>query len=184
MLLSDGALIAALKDGTLGIDPEPEPQNIQPASIDVHLGGHILEFVAGGDEIIDPQERQHLTERRRIMHHNGFILMPGEFILGETAETVTIGDSIAVQFTGKSSLARLGLTVHQTAGHCDPGFTGVITLEIQNVNRKPIRLRRGMKIGQLLVYRLDQRALRPYGHPELGSRYFGQSGVTPSRSWL
>lgn len=184
MLLSDGTLAKALESGDIAVEPLG-PDAIQPSSIDLRLGEDLVLFVAGAvdDPVIDPDRRQSNTIAKRIPEQ-GFIVEPGEFLLGRTLEEVRVGAGYAMQFTGKSSLARLGLTVHQTAGHIDPGFEGVITLEIQNVNAKPFRLRRDMWIGQVLVLALDKPAERPYGHQERRSRYFGQSTVTESRSWL
>lgn len=182
MLLSDGTLAKALESGDIVVDPIG-PDAIQPSSIDLRLGEELRIFVEGGDPVIDPERRQDLTVAKRIPEQ-GFSIEPGEFLLGCTLERVEVAPHLAFQFTGKSSLARLGLTVHQTAGHIDPGFEGRITLEIQNVNRKPIRLRRDMWIGQVLVFVLDKPAERPYGALGRRSRYFGQSTVTESRSWL
>ena len=180
MLMSDLTIGALLADGELTIDPLGEDA-IQPCSVDVRLDDLLLLF-RDVDEI-DPQERQELTFPKQVSPV-GFSLMPGEFVLGTTMERVDCSAGYALTFTGKSSLARLGLTVHQTAGHVDPGFSGRITLEISNVNKSPIRLRPGMWIGQILVAKLDLPAARPYGHPDRRSRYQGQSTVTASRSWL
>lgn len=182
-MLSDATLHTLLVSEDEGIGIEPyERSMVEPSSIDVRLGENLRIFTEG-DEIIDPRQRQELTVPKRI-HDQGFIVNPGEFLLGETLEIVTVGAGYAVQFTGKSSLARLGLEVHKTAGHIDPGFNGVITLEIQNANTRPFRLHRDMPIGQLLVFKLDQPAEFPYGHPSRSSRYQGQSTVTESRSWM
>lgn len=181
-MLSDGTLLCRLVEKR-GVTIVPlDREAIQPSSVDVRLGEHLRLFTEG-DEIIDPRQRQELTVPTRIPEQ-GFIVNPGEFLLGETAETVTIGAGFAAQFTGKSSLARLGLQVHQTAGHIDPGFEGVITLEIKNVNSRPFRLHRDMWIGQLLVFELDADAVAPYGAPGRNNRYQGQSIVTESRSWM
>lgn len=182
MLLSDGTLAKLLESGDIVVDPLG-PDAIQPSSIDLRLGEELRIFTDGGVEIVDPERQQELTIAKRIPEQ-GFIVEPGEFLLGTTLEEVEVGDGYAMQFTGKSSLARLGLTVHQTAGHIDAGFRGRVTLEVQNVNRKPLRLRRDMWIGQVLVFALDKPAERPYGHVERRSRYFGQSTVTESRSWM
>lgn len=182
MLLSDGTLAKLLESGDIVVDPIG-PDAIQPSSIDLRLGEELRIFTDGGDPVIDPTRRQELAIPKRIPEQ-GFYIDPGEFLLGTTLERVEVGPGYAMQFTGKSSLARLGLTVHQTAGHIDPGFEGAVTLEIQNVNRKPIRLRRDMWIGQVLVFALDGAAEKPYGHMDRRSRYFGQSTVTESRSWL
>jgi len=181
VLLCDASL-AKLQENELVIAPIGEDA-IQPSSIDVRLGDNLRIFHEGGDGIIDPTRRQDLTVAKRIPEQ-GFIMEPGEFVLGETVESVRVPADYAVQFTGKSSLGRLGLQVHMTAGHIDPGFEGIITLEIHNVTAKPWRLYRDMWIGQLLFFKLDSPAERPYGCEGRNSRYFGQSGVTESRSWM
>lgn len=171
----------------VGEDPQSAypggPEAIQPASIDVRLSRDLLIFHEGGDPVIDPQRRPEDTVAKRIPEQ-GFHVKPHEFLLGCTEEEVTVGPGYAMQFTGKSSLARLGLMVHSTAGHIDPGFQGRITLEMTNLRDKPFLLRRGMWIGQLLVFKLDADALRPYGSESLQSRYMAQSTVTESRSWM
>lgn len=182
MLISDGSLFELLERGDLTVAPLGDDA-VQPSSIDLRLGEGLRLFHADGPEIIDPEQRQNLTTATRI-HDPGFLINPGEFLLGHTLEEVHTSSGYAVQFTGKSSLARLGLTVHQTAGHVDPGFRGRITLEIQNVNTKPIRLRVGMWIGQILVFQLDRPCEVPYGAPGRRSRYMDQSTVTESRSWM
>lgn len=190
MLLSDGGIVQALQQGDilvgedpLGAEPGQATSAVQPASIDVRLSRDLLIFTDAGDDIIDPERRQEDTVPKRIPTQ-GFIVEPREFLLGSTLEEVRVGNGYAMQFTGKSSLARLGLMVHSTAGHIDPGFHGRITLEMTNLRDKPLRLREGMWIGQVLVFKLDADAMVPYGNPLLGSRYMGQSTVTESRSWL
>lgn len=184
MLLSDGGIIEAMTTlGDIEVVDFAGPEAIQPASIDVRLSRDLLIFHDGGDNVIDPQRRPEDTVPKRIAEQ-GFYVEPHEFLLGSTEETVTVGPGYAMQFTGKSSLARLGLMVHATAGHIDPGFQGRITLEMLNLRDKRFLLREGMWIGQLLVFKLDAEALRPYGHGELQSRYVGQSTVTESRSWV
>lgn len=173
----------AIQAGEIRLDGVSElREELQPASIDVRLGDRLIMFTDAVDEI-DPEQRQpELTIFKRIPVQ-GFSLLPDEFVLGTTEETLTIGDSIAADFTGKSSFARLGLMVHVTAGYIDPGFSGKVTLEIKNLNQKPIRLRAGMKIGQFKFFRLDSPCLRPYGSAGLDSHYQGQSDVTASRAW-
>jgi dCTP deaminase len=182
MLLSDGGIAEALTAGHIEVEDLADG-SIQPASVDVRLSSDLLIFGDHGDEVIDPTRRQEDTIAKRVPEQ-GFIMDPCEFLLGSTEEEITVGAGYAVQFTGKSSLARLGLMVHSTAGHIDPGFQGRITLEITNQRVKPFRLRPRMWIGQLLIFKLDADAMRPYGHSELRSRYMGQSTVTESRSWM
>lgn len=180
MLMSDTTIGDLILTNDLTVDPLGRDA-IQPCSVDLRLGDRLLLF--RDVEEIDPQERQELTFPK-VITSVGFSLLPGEFVLGATVETVACSPGYALTFTGKSSLARLGLSVHQTAGHIDPDFRGKITLEIANVNKSPIRLRPDMWIGQILATKLDQPAARPYGHPSRRSRYQGQSTVTASRSWL
>ena len=182
MLLSDRDLRAALADGTLTVDP-CNPEQVQPASIDVRLGRMFRVFHNHERTHIDPAHpAEGLTSVVRA-DTEGFVLHPGEFVLGTTVETVGLGDQLAARLEGKSSLGRLGLVVHSTAGFIDPGFTGHVTLELSNVATLPIRLWVGMKVGQLCVMRLSSPAERPYGTPGLGSRYQGQVGPTESRAW-
>lgn len=182
MLLSDGGIAEALNADVITVAGRADGA-IQPASIDVRLSRDLLIFHEGGEPVIDPQRRPEDTVPKRIGGH-GFFVEPHEFLLGSTLEEVRVGPGYAMQFTGKSSLARLGLMVHATAGHIDPGFQGRITLEMLNLRDKQFLLREGMWIGQLLVFKLDADAIRPYGHGELQSRYMGQSTVTESRSWV
>lgn len=182
MLMSDASIADLLTSGRLEVDPIGDDA-VQPCSVDLRLGDELLLYTEGPEEIDPLVHQADLTVAKRVGPF-GFSLLPGEFILGSTLERVEIDAEYALTFTGKSSLARLGLTVHQTAGHVDPGFGGRITLEIQNVNRKPIRLWAGMWIGQILVTKLDRPCERPYGHQDRRSRYQGQSTVTASRSWM
>lgn len=182
MLLSDRDLRGALADGQLVIDPL-DPGLVQPASIDVRLGRTFRVFHTHTRTHIDPaQEMPGLTELVRA-GQEGFVLHPGEFALGCTVERVALGASLAARLEGKSSLGRLGLVVHSTAGFIDPGFAGHVTLELSNAATLPIRLHVGMKVGQLCVMRLSSPADRPYGAAELGSRYQGQAGPTESQAW-
>lgn len=184
MLLSDGGIIEAMTAlGDIEVTDFAGPEAIQPASIDVRLSRDLLLFHDGGDPVVDPRRRPDDTVTKRIPEQ-GFHMGAREFLLGSTIEEVSVGAGYAMQFTGKSSLARLGLMVHATAGHIDPGFRGRITLEMLNLREKSFLLREGMWIGQLLVFKLDADAVRPYGHESLQSRYMGQSTVTESRSWV
>lgn len=183
MILPDHELTAAIKDGHLGIDPF-DADLIQPASVDVRLDRRFRVFNNQKYTHIDPSERQdELTAPVDVADDQPFVLHPGEFVLASTLETVTLPDDLAARLEGKSSLGRLGLLTHSTAGFIDPGFTGHITLELSNVANLPITLWPGMKIGQLCVFALASPAHRPYGAGATGSRYQGQAGPTPSRSW-
>ena len=185
MLLSDGGIVEALNAGYIqvGDDPAVTTRALQPASVDVRLGADLRIFHDGGEAIIDPQHRADDTIPKRIPER-GFSVNPHEFLLGVTQEELKVGAGYAMQFTGKSSLARLGLMVHATAGHIDPGFEGRLVLEMTNLRNKPFLLREGMWIGQVLVFKLDADAAVPYGSPLLQSRYQGQSTVTESRGWM
>ena len=184
MLLSDRDLKAAIDDGRLVIDPY-DPAMVQPSSIDVRLDRYFRVFENHRYPHIDPAEQQdELTRMVETTAGEPFILHPGEFVLGSTYETITLADDIASRLEGKSSLGRLGLLTHSTAGFIDPGFSGHVTLELSNVATLPIKLWPGMKIGQVCVIKLSSPAEHPYGSAIYGSRYKGQRGPTPSKSYL
>jgi dCTP deaminase len=183
MLLSDRDLRAEIEGGRLGLDPF-EPELVQPSSIDVRLDRWFRVFSNMKYTHIDPaQQQDDLTELVETKSGDAFVLHPGEFVLGSTFEQVTLPDDLAGRLEGKSSLGRLGLLTHSTAGFIDPGFSGHVTLELSNVANLPITLWPGMKIGQLCLFRLSSPASQPYGSAVFGSRYQGQRGPTPSRSW-
>ena len=182
MLLSDRDITAAIAEGRLGIDPYDKAL-VQPSSIDVRLDRFFRTFENHRYPHIDPAEDQpDLTRMVEPIADEPFILHPGEFVLGSTYEVVTLPDDVAARLEGKSSLGRLGLLTHSTAGFIDPGFSGHVTLELANVANLPIKLWPGMKIGQLCFFRLSSPAEHPYGSEKYGSRYQGQRGPTPSRS--
>ncbi|HEX4247367.1 MAG TPA: dCTP deaminase [Pseudonocardia sp.] len=184
MLLSDGDLRKEIESGRLLLDPWDE-EMLQPSSIDVRLDRHFRVFQNSRYTHIDPRERQdELTTPVEATGDDPFVLHPGEFVLGSTYESVGLPDDLAGRLEGKSSLGRLGLLTHSTAGFIDPGFTGHITLELSNVANLPITLWPGMKIGQLCLFRLSSPAENPYGTARAGSRYQGQRGPTPSRAYL
>ena len=183
MLLSDRDLIRALADGTLRLEPY-DAALVQPSSIDVRLDRLFGIFNNHLYTHIDPALRQdELTSVVEVADGEPFVLHPGEFVLASTLEVITLNDEVAARIEGKSSLGRLGLLTHSTAGFIDPGFSGHVTLELSNVATLPIRLWPGMKIGQLCIFRLSSPAQHPYGSEVYGSRYQGQRGPTPSRSW-
>ncbi|GIH05835.1 dCTP deaminase [Rhizocola hellebori] len=183
MLLSDRDLVAEIKMGQLTLDPF-EPSLVQPSSIDVRLDRLFRVFNNHLYTHIDPSQQQDdLTSLVEVPEGESFVLHPGEFALASTMETVTLGHQLAARLEGKSSLGRLGLLVHSTAGFIDPGFSGHVTLELSNVASLPIRLWPGMKIGHICVLRLSSPAEHPYGSAVYGSRYQGQRGPTASRSW-
>jgi len=184
MLLSDRDLKAAIGQGRMGLSPYDEAM-VQPSSIDVRLDRYFRVFANHRYTHIDPAVAQEdLTEQVEPDGDEAFILHPGEFVLGSTLEVITLGDDLAARLEGKSSLGRLGLLTHSTAGFIDPGFSGHVTLELSNVANLPIRLYPGMKIGQVCVLRLSSPAEHPYGSSVHGSRYQDQRGPTPSRSHL
>lgn len=182
MILSDGTIRKLLGDGVLIIDPIDAGQ-VQPASVDVRLGNQFLVFRNHSCEVIDPYDRpSDLMDDVRVPDGQAFVLHPSEFVLGTTLEAIGLPDDIVARVEGKSSLGRLGLLIHATAGFVDPGWQrGQITLELSNVATLPIKLWPGMKIGQLSFHTLDAPAERPYGHPELNSKYVGQSGPVASQ---
>jgi dCTP deaminase len=184
VLLSDRDLRKALADGRLGLDPFDEAM-VQPSSIDVRLDRYFRVFANHRYTHIDPAAQQDdLTELVEPKGDEPFILHPGEFVLGSTLEVITLGDDLASRLEGKSSLGRLGLLTHSTAGFIDPGFSGHVTLELSNVANLPIKLYPGMKIGQICVLQLSSPSEHPYGSSVYGSRYQDQRGPTPSRSYL
>jgi dCTP deaminase len=184
MLLSDRDIIAAVDAGRLVVDPW-DADLVQPSSVDVRLDRYFRVFNNSQYTHIDPSQQQdELTTLVEPKGEDPFVLHPGEFVLGSTLEIVTLPDDLAGRLEGKSSLGRLGLLTHSTAGFIDPGFSGHITLELSNVANLPITLWPGMKIGQLCLFRLSSTALNPYGSAAAGSRYQGQRGPTPSRSYL
>ena len=182
MLLSDRDLVAEVKAGQLRLEPF-EPALVQPSSIDVRLDRWFRTFNNHLYTHIDPSiEQDELTTAVEVDDGQPFVLHPGEFVLASTLEVISLGDELAARIEGKSSLGRLSLLTHSTAGFIDPGFSGHVTLELSNVATLPIKLWPGMKIGQLCVFRLSSPAEHPYGSAIYGSRYQGQRGPTPSRS--
>lgn len=183
MLLSDGDIRAEVTAGRVALMPF-DPEMVQPSSIDVRLDRMFRVFENHRYPHIDPaQEQSELTRQVEPEGDEPFILHPGEFVLGSSYEIVTLPDDIAARLEGKSSLGRLGLLTHSTAGFIDPGFSGHVTLELSNVATLPIKLWPGMKIGQLCFFRLSSPSEHPYGSSVYGSRYQGQRGPTPSRSF-
>ena len=183
MLLSDRDILAELDAKRVQLDPF-DAAMVQPSSVDVRLDRFFRVFENHKYPHIDPAEEQ--PDLTRLVEPEGgdpFILHPGEFVLGSTYELVTLPDDVAARLEGKSSLGRLGLLTHSTAGFIDPGFSGHVTLELSNVATLPIKLWPGMKIGQLCFFRLSSPAEHPYGSAKYGSRYQGQRGPTPSRSF-
>ncbi|MSQ36196.1 MAG: dCTP deaminase [Dehalococcoidia bacterium] len=183
MILSDRSIAEALASGRLVIAPLGEDA-LQPASLDIRLDRTFRVFRHHRRAYIDVRESvDDLTAIEEIADNEPFVLHPGEFVLGSTLERVQLGDDIVARVEGKSSLGRLGLLVHATAGYVDPGWDGHLTMELSNVSNLPIRLYYGMKIGQLSFAELTTRADRPYGSPGLRSKYQGQTGPTASRGY-
>lgn len=184
MLLSDRDLRREVTSGRCGIDPFDEAM-VQPSSIDMRLDRFFRVFNNTQYTHIDPRQQQELlTVLVEMANDDPFVLHPSEFVLASTFEAVDLPADLAGRFEGKSSLGRLGLLTHSTAGFIDPGFQGHITLELSNVANLPIMLWPGMKIGQLCLFRLSTAAEQPYGSGAAGSRYQGQRGPTASRSYV
>jgi len=184
VLLSDRDIRAEIEAGRVVLEPY-EPAMVQPSSIDVRIDRFFRLFDNHKYPVIDPSADQpELTRLVEVKPDEPFVLHPGEFVLASTFEVVTLPDDVAARLEGKSSLGRLGLLTHSTAGFIDPGFSGHVTLELSNVATLPIMLWPGMKIGQLCFFRLSSAAEHPYGSDRSGSRYQGQRGPTASRSHL
>jgi dCTP deaminase len=181
VILSDVTLREYIGSGYITLDPF-DPQLVQPASVDVRLGTEFRVMRNSRLTHIDPFEPQDkLMDTVSVPIGEPFVLHPGEFALGHTAEIIGCPDDIVGIVNGKSSLGRLGIQVHATAGFIDPGFKGTVVLELSNVANLPILLRPGMKIAQMVFQRLDRAAERPYGHPDLKSKYQGQQGAVASK---
>ena len=180
-VLSDGTIRRLVDEGRVRIEPW-DPAMVQPASVDLKLGSSFRvfhNFRVAAIDLADPPTN--LTEHVVVEDGEPFVIHPGEFVLGRTEEWVELPDDLVARIEGKSSLGRLGLIVHATAGFVDPGWKGTLTLEITNLTRVPIVLWPGKPIAQLSFMTLDKPAERPYGHPELGSHYHGQVDATESR---
>jgi dCTP deaminase len=183
MVLSDQAIRRLIEAGRIGIEPY-EPALMQPSSLDVRVDRLFRVFRNSRYPYIDVKEEQEeLTELVEVNGAEPFILHPGEFVLGSTLERVTLPDDLVARLEGKSSLGRLGLLIHSTAGFIDPGFDGHVTLELSNVANLPITIYPEMKIGQLSFVQMSEPAETPYGSGGLGSKYQGQRGPTPSKYW-
>jgi dCTP deaminase len=182
--MSDRDIRASIEAGEIGLEPL-EMSLLQPSSFDVRLDRFFRLFDNHKYAYIDPAEDQSdLTHLVEVDPNEAFILHPGEFVLGSTYEFVTLPDNIAARLEGKSSLGRLGLLTHSTAGFVDPGFKGHVTLELANVSNLPIKLWPGMKVGQLCFFQLSSPSETPYGSEKYNNRYQGQRGPTASRSFM
>ena len=183
MVLSDRTIEKLIADGRIQIDPY-DPALLQPSSLDVRVDRLFRVFRNSLYPFIDVKsEQEGLTELVEVNGDAPFILHPGEFVLGSTLERVTLPDDLVARLEGKSSLGRLGLLIHSTAGFIDPGWDGHVTLELSNVANLPITIYHGMKIGQISFMQLSEPTSTPYGSTSLGSKYQGQRGPTPSRYW-
>ena len=184
MLLSDSDIRSYVASGRVRLKPW-DPEMVQPSSVDIHLDRFFRLFDNHKYPVVDPAADQpELTRLIEVSADGEFVLHPGEVVLGATYERVTLADDVAARLEGKSSLGRLGLLTHSTAGFIDPGFSGHVTLELSNTATLPIKLYPGMKVGQLCFFQLSSPAERPYGAGATGSRYQGQRGPTASRSHL
>ena len=181
MVLSDRSIREAIANGRIIIDPLGE-DCVQPSSVDLHLDNLVRVFLNHTMDVIDVKaDQEDLTELIKVPEDQFFVLHPGEFVLGSTSERVKLPDDLVARIEGKSSLGRIGLLVHATAGFVDAGWNGHLTLELSNVANLPIRLYPGMKIGQVSFFEMTTPADNPYGAKSVGSKYQGQRGPTPSR---
>jgi dCTP deaminase len=181
VIYSDRTIKEAVAAGRILIDPYDEAM-VQPSSVDLRCAPLFRVFENHRYALIDPKAPQgDLTSAVEATEDHPFILHPGEFVLGSTREVIGLADDVVARLEGKSSLGRIGLLIHSTAGFIDPGFKGQVTLELSNVANLPIAIYPGMKIGQISFYELTTSAENPYGSPGAGSKYQGQSGPTPSR---
>lgn len=184
MILSDRSIREQIGSGRIRIEPL-NADDIQPSSVDLHLGADFQVFRNSRYPYIDPAvEQAGLMERVLATPEEPFVLHPGEFVLGTTVERIALPVDIVARLEGKSSLGRLGLLIHSTAGYVDPGWEGRLTLELSNVANLPIILTPGMMIGQISFSTMTTPVDRPYGSAELGSRYQGQDETTPSRAHM
>jgi dCTP deaminase len=183
VVLSDRTIRRLVDEGRIGVEPF-DPGLMQPSSLDVRVDRLFRVFRNSRYPYIDVKtEQEELTELVEVQPDEAFILHPGEFVLGSTLERITLPDDLVARLEGKSSLGRLGLLIHSTAGFIDPGWDGHVTLELSNVANLPITIYPAMKIGQLSFVQLSEPAEHPYGSAGIGSKYQGQRGPTPSRYW-
>jgi dCTP deaminase len=184
MVLSDRSIRAEIESGRLVFDPY-DPSLVQPSSVDVRVDRQFRVFHNSRHPFIDVRKpMEDLTELVEVSDSEPFVLHPGEFVLGQTLERVSLPDDLVARLEGKSSIGRLGLLIHSTAGFVDPGFSGNLTLELSNVANLPITIYHGMPIGQISFMRMDGPVEHPYGSEETGSKYQGQAEPTPSRFHL
>jgi dCTP deaminase len=183
MVLSDRTIRRRLEAGRIGIEPYDD-ELLQPSSVDVRVDRYFRVFHNARYPYIDVKKpMEELTELVEVRDDDPFILHPGEFVLGSTLERITLPDDLVARLEGKSSLGRLGLLIHSTAGFIDPGWDGHVTLELSNVANLPITIYHAMKIGQVSFMQMTEPAETPYGSESIGSKYKGQRGPTASRYW-
>lgn len=182
MILSDKDILKRIKKGEIKIEPFDE-DCLQPSTVDLHLGPQMRVFDNWQTGVVDVKEKLD-TSRLVKIPKEGFIIHPGEFLLGATVEKITLPVDISAKLEGRSSLGRLGLVIHATAGYVDPGFSGWLTFELSNLSRLPIRVYSGIKIAQICFFQMSSPVLHPYGNKKLGSKYQGQKGPTASKAWM
>lgn len=182
MILSDKDILLRIQKGEIKIQPF-DKNCVQPSTVDLHLAPELRVFDNWQTGVVDVKEKVDVSRLVKI-GKEGFIVHPGEFLLGATVEKISLPDDIAAKLEGRSSLGRLGLIIHATAGYVDPGFSGWLTFELSNLSRLPIRIYSRMKIAQICFFQMSSKVLHPYGSKGLGSKYQGQKGPTASKSWM
>lgn len=182
MILSDRDILKRIEKGEIVIEPF-ERKNLQPSTVDLHLFDEIRVFNSFKTGVIDLKEKVEASQVVKI-GEDGLVIHPGEFFLGSTEERIVLPNDIAAKLEGRSSLGRLGLIIHATAGYVDPGFSGWLTFEISNLSRLPIKIYAGMRIAQICFFQMSSEVLNPYGSKSLGSKYQGQKGPTASKIWM
>jgi len=182
MILSDKDILEKIKKGEIKIEPFYK-ECLQPSTVNLHLSSEVRVFENWQAGVVDVKEKVDISRLVKIKKE-GFIIHPGEFLLGSTLEKITLPNDIAAKLEGRSSLGRLGLIVYATAGYVDPGFSGWLTFELSNLSRLPIRIYPKMEIAQICFFQMSSSVLRPYGSKGLGSKYQGQRGPTASRIWM
>lgn len=182
MILSDKHILERIKKGEIIIEPFDETC-VQPSTIDLHLSDEVRVFDNWEIGVVDTRVKSDASRLVKVSPE-GFIIHPNEFLLGSTVEKITLPDDIAAKLEGRSSLGRLGLVIHATAGYVDPGFYGWLTFEISNLSRLPIKIYPKMKMAQICFFQMSSPVLKPYGSKNLGSKYQGQKGPTASRVWM
>jgi len=182
MILADRDILEKIKKGEIKVEPF-DRNFLQPSTIDLRLADEVRVFDNWQTGVVDVCQKVDVSRLVKISK-NGFIIHPQEFLLGATVEKITLPDNIAAKLEGRSSLGRLGLIIHATAGYIDPGFSGWLTFELSNLSRLPIRIYSGMKIAQICFFQMSSSVLRPYSARGLGSKYQGQCGPTASRAWM